>query len=88
MTIHYWNFYALLVVIVMHITGVVVTELREGGGVVSAMFTGRKVSIGNPGRYRGTHVTRSELRTGACVGMELEVGSSSVALLVFGVWTG
>ena len=43
MTIHYWNFYALLVVIVLHITGVVVTELREGSGVVSAMFTGRKV---------------------------------------------
>ena len=27
----------------IHITGVVVTELREGGGIVSAMFTGRKV---------------------------------------------
>jgi VIT1/CCC1 family predicted Fe2+/Mn2+ transporter len=28
---------------VIHIVGVVVTELREGGGLVSAMFTGRKV---------------------------------------------
>jgi cytochrome b len=27
----------------IHIVGVVVTELREGGGLVSAMFTGRKV---------------------------------------------
>ena len=27
----------------IHITGVIVTELREGGGIVSAMFTGRKV---------------------------------------------
>ena len=43
LTIHYWNFYALLVAIVIHIAGVVVTELREGGGIVSAMFTGRKV---------------------------------------------
>ena len=38
-----WNFYALLLAIVIHITGVIVTELREGGGIVSAMFTGRKV---------------------------------------------
>ena len=42
-TVHYWNFFALLVAIVIHIAGVVVTELREGGGIVSAMFTGRKV---------------------------------------------
>jgi cytochrome b len=33
----------LLVTIVIHIAGVVVTELREGGAIVSAMFTGRKV---------------------------------------------
>ena len=43
LTIHYWNFYALLVMIVIHIAGVIVTELREGGGIVSAMFTGRKL---------------------------------------------
>lgn len=42
-TIHYWTFYALLFLIVIHIIGVVVTELREGGGLISAMFTGRKV---------------------------------------------
>ena len=42
-TVHYWNFYALLVAIVIHIAGVIVTELREGGSIVSAMFTGRKV---------------------------------------------
>lgn len=42
-TVHYWNFYALLSAIAIHIIGVVVTELREGGGIVSAMFTGRKV---------------------------------------------
>jgi cytochrome b len=42
-TVHYWTFYALLASVVLHIAGVVVTELREGGGIVSAMFTGRKV---------------------------------------------
>ena len=42
-TAHYWNFYALLFLIAIHIIGVIVTELREGGGIVSAMFTGRKV---------------------------------------------
>ena len=42
-TAHYYCFYALVVMIVVHIAAVVVTELREGGGIVSAMFTGRKV---------------------------------------------
>ncbi len=42
-TVHYWTFYALLVLIAVHIAGVIVTELREGGGIVSAMFTGRKM---------------------------------------------
>jgi Ni/Fe-hydrogenase 1 B-type cytochrome subunit len=41
--VHYWSFFALLLAVVIHIFGVVVTELREGGGIVSAMFTGRKV---------------------------------------------
>jgi Ni/Fe-hydrogenase 1 B-type cytochrome subunit len=59
LTIHYWNFYALLVLIVLHITGVVVTELREGGGVVSAMFTGRKVFDREPrDDIGGGHLTR------------------------------
>jgi Ni/Fe-hydrogenase 1 B-type cytochrome subunit len=42
-TVHYWVFYALLAAVVIHIAGVIVTELREGGGIVSAMVTGRKV---------------------------------------------
>lgn len=42
-TVHYWVFFAILVAVVLHIAAVVVTELREGGSVVSAMFTGRKV---------------------------------------------
>jgi Ni/Fe-hydrogenase 1 B-type cytochrome subunit len=48
LTVHYWTFYALLGLIVIHITGVVVTELREGGGIISAMFTGRKIIDGKP----------------------------------------
>ena len=40
--IHNWNFYALVIAIAVHIVGVVVTELREGGSIVSAMFTGKK----------------------------------------------
>jgi cytochrome b len=42
-TIHYYGFYTLLVVSVIHIVAVVVTELREGGNLVSAMFSGKKV---------------------------------------------
>lgn len=41
-TVHYWNFYALCAVIVVHVAAVVLTEIREGGGIISAMFTGRK----------------------------------------------
>jgi len=51
--VHYWNFYALFVAIVIHIAGVVVTELREGGGIVSAMFTGQKVFDREPRDDRG-----------------------------------
>ena len=40
---HEYNFYVLLVLIAIHIGAAVVTELREGGSVISAMFTGRKV---------------------------------------------
>ena len=42
-TVYYWTFYAPLFLIAVHIIGVLVTELREGGSIVSAMFTGRKV---------------------------------------------
>lgn len=42
-TLHYYNFYALLALIILHIVAVVVTELREGGNLISAMFTGKKV---------------------------------------------
>jgi Ni/Fe-hydrogenase 1 B-type cytochrome subunit len=47
-TAHVYGFYALLVFITLHILAVVVTEVREGGSLVSAMFTGRKVLSGPP----------------------------------------
>ncbi len=45
---HYYTFYALLVVVVMHVAAVIITEIHEGGSLVSAMFTGRKIIAGAP----------------------------------------
>jgi len=42
-TLHYYGFYILLCLIVAHIIAVVITELREGGNLISAMFTGKKL---------------------------------------------
>ena len=47
-TIHYYGFYVLLFFSLVHILAVVVTELREGGNLVSAMFSGRKILSGPP----------------------------------------
>jgi cytochrome b len=41
--VHLYSFYALSVLVVLHIAAVVVTEIKEGGSIVSAMFTGRKI---------------------------------------------
>lgn len=41
-TVHEYNFWVLSFVIVLHIAAVVMTEIREGGGIISAMFSGRK----------------------------------------------
>jgi cytochrome b len=41
--IHEYNFYLLIVLIAIHIAAAVVAEFREGGAIISAMFTGRKV---------------------------------------------
>ena len=47
-TAHEWGFWTLLTFAALHILAVVITELREGGGLVSAMITGRKVLSGPP----------------------------------------
>ena len=46
--IHLYSAFILMFIIVVHITAVVYTEVREGGGIISAMFTGRKVLSGKP----------------------------------------
>lgn len=47
-TLHLYSFYGLLAVIVLHIVAVVTTDIREEGNIISAMFTGRKVTSGRP----------------------------------------
>tara|TARA_R110000824_G_scaffold336_5_gene2050 strand:+ start:7809 stop:8471 length:663 start_codon:yes stop_codon:yes gene_type:complete len=42
-TAHEYSFFVLIVVVVLHIAAVILTEIREGGNLVSAMFTGKKV---------------------------------------------
>ncbi|PHS69970.1 MAG: cytochrome B [Methylophaga sp.] len=47
-TTHYYVFYALLAAIILHLLGVIMSELRERNGLVSAMFTGKKVFTNKP----------------------------------------
>jgi Ni/Fe-hydrogenase 1 B-type cytochrome subunit len=46
--IHIYGFYTLLALIVTHIVAVVVTELRGGGTLISAMFSGKKILSAPP----------------------------------------
>ena len=46
--IHEFSFYLLIAMVALHVVAVVVTELREGGALVSAMLTGRKIIPGRP----------------------------------------
>jgi len=39
---HVVNFYIVVALIILHVVAVVRTEIKHGGGLVSAMFTGRK----------------------------------------------
>ncbi len=43
---HEFAFYLLATVVILHVAAVVMTELREGGTLVSAMLTGRKIVPG------------------------------------------
>lgn len=47
-TTHYYVFYALLAAIILHLLGVIMSELRERNGLVSAMLTGTKVFTDKP----------------------------------------
>jgi cytochrome b len=41
--VHEYGFYALATLVALHVAAVIVTELKEGGSIISAMFTGRKI---------------------------------------------
>ena len=45
---HELTFFILLALIAIHVAAAVFAELKEGGAVISAMFTGRKVSARKP----------------------------------------
>jgi cytochrome b len=47
-TAHEYNFFVLSFVILLHIAAVILTEVREGGNIISAMFTGRKIFSQQP----------------------------------------
>ena len=46
--VHELTFFALASVIILHVIAVVVTEVKEGGSIISAMFTGRKILSRRP----------------------------------------
>lgn len=46
--IHELGFFALLLLIVVHVAAVIITEVREGGSLISAMFTGNKIHATKP----------------------------------------
>lgn len=48
LTVHLYNAYILMLMIPLHIIGVIVTDIKEGSGLISAMFTGRKVFDSEP----------------------------------------
>ena len=48
LTVHYCGFFMLVTFGLIHILAVVVTELREGGNLISAMFSGKKILGGPP----------------------------------------
>ncbi len=47
-TMHYYVFFILLGAVILHLVGVLVSELRERNGLVSAMITGKKVFAEKP----------------------------------------
>jgi cytochrome b len=45
---HEFTYFVLLVLISIHIAAAVIAEFKEGGAIVSAMFTGRKIHDREP----------------------------------------
>ncbi|WP_219324242.1 cytochrome b/b6 domain-containing protein [Methylovirgula sp. HY1] len=46
--LHEYVFYGLIVLIAVHICAVVITEVRERGNIISAMFTSKKLLTREP----------------------------------------
>jgi len=46
--VHIYSSYVLMFMIVLHIFFVVRTDIRQGGSLISAMFTGKKILSGKP----------------------------------------
>ncbi|HET8699914.1 MAG TPA: cytochrome b/b6 domain-containing protein [Gammaproteobacteria bacterium] len=47
-TIHEYGFFALITLIAIHVAAAVIAELKEGGAIISSMFTGRKIHARRP----------------------------------------
>lgn len=47
-TVHLYSAYFLMLLIVLHIAGVIIAELRHQPGIISAMFSGKKRIVGTP----------------------------------------
>ena len=45
---HIWLGWLLFAILVLHIGAVVVSDIKEGNGLISAMFSGRKVFTEEP----------------------------------------
>ncbi len=46
--IHEFNFFVLCFIVLLHIAAVIITEVKEQGAIISAMFTGRKIFSKDP----------------------------------------
>lgn len=55
---HELTYFILLTLIAIHIASAVIAELKEGGAIISAMFTGRKIHGGKP--VDATEAVRTE----------------------------
>ena len=45
---HEITYFILLALIAIHVAAAILAEIREGGTIISAMFTGRKIHDGEP----------------------------------------
>lgn len=55
-TIHYYGFFILSGIVILHICGVALTELKERSGLLSAMITGEKSMETKPVDIDGEHL--------------------------------